>query len=213
VRHLSCSLNFGTDAASGFLFKVFKLLEHPTTMELALSSLAHIAHSGIDNAARVSIAHGTSLFVRALQANPDHPKIAALVVMTLSHSIPAITTDAKPVKPADVAALGLREVFSAIMPALRHPHVRHETLRHAHHLFGCAARYAPSAVRESGALHYLIAFYRSIDTSKAFYSFRAMWEMLKLKEEPPHTPYPTGPMVEKSRLPPPPEVRKGICLP
>jgi hypothetical protein len=114
--------------------------------------------------------------VRLVTDYPDDTKLADLLLTTLSHSLPTVTS-AEPPDTREIRALDVAGILRALVPALRHPGAASEMLWHAHDLVLRAAFNCADEVRQSGLQRYMVAFLRSEDMGVRCRSLQAIVQL------------------------------------
>lgn len=138
------------------------LLDMPLCRHLALQSLSNITHNG-GKPARTEIARHTPRLVQLLQNFSEDPKTTELTVVTLSHSIGAVTSDTTP-DPKLVKLFDLPTVLAIVCDRIRKPWASAYLITHAEELISNIAYNCSSEVKQyPPAIDFLVAFLRSED--------------------------------------------------
>ncbi|EIW60332.1 uncharacterized protein TRAVEDRAFT_45581 [Trametes versicolor FP-101664 SS1] len=145
----------------GLLRKVMPLLAFDSTRHVALQALAMVTHHG-GLQARQDIARQNSSLIKLLYDYPDDPKVAELVIMTVTHATEAVVSCEETPDPRLVKETSIRAVLEATVAALRKPISSYTLLTHALGLLVAPTQHCPAECKAVPAmLRLLAAFTRS----------------------------------------------------
>jgi hypothetical protein len=123
---------------SGFLKKLFPLLERKHTRHMALVALATITHHG-GTQIRTEIAKHTPILVRLMRENKSDPKVLELAIITISHAVQAVLLVlGKPPDPKLVKLIGLKDMLDIVLESIRYPWISALAVTHAIPLLACS---------------------------------------------------------------------------
>jgi len=151
---------------SGFLKKLFPLLGKKHTRHMALVALATITHHG-GYQVRTEIAKHTPILVRLMRENTSDAKLLELAIVTISHAVQAVLLDVeKPPDPKIVKLIGLKEMLSVVLDAMRYPWISALSVTHAVPLFASPTLHCwDVALKHPDLLNFLSACFRCEDLS------------------------------------------------
>ena len=116
---------------SGFLKKLFPLLEKKHTRHMALVALATITHHGGPQV-RTEIAKHTPILVRLMRENRFDAKLLELAIVTMSHAVQAVLNGSdKPPDPKLVKLIGLKDMLDVVLGSMRSPWISAFAVTHA----------------------------------------------------------------------------------
>ena len=149
---------------SGFLKKLFPLLEKKHTRHMALVALANITHHG-GSQIRTEIAKHTPALVRLMRENTSDAKLLELAIITISHAVQAVLLVlGKPPDPKLVRLIGLKDMLDAVLDSIRYPWITALAVTHAIPLLACPTLHCwDVALKHPDLLNFLAACFRCED--------------------------------------------------
>jgi len=151
---------------SGFLKKLFPLLEKKHTRHMALVALATITHQG-GCQVHTEIAKHTPILVRLMRENTSDAKLLELAIVTISHAVQAVLlVVGKPPDPKVVKLIGLKEMLDVVLEAIRYPWISALSVTHAIRLLASPTLHCWGTVlKHPDLLNFLAACFRCEDLS------------------------------------------------
>ena len=154
----------GSMCRSGFLKKLFPLLEKKHTRHMALVALATITHHG-GAEIHAEIAKHTPLLVRLMRENTSDPKLLELAIVTISHAVQSVLlVNEKPPDPKAVKQIGLKDMLDIVLESMRFPWISSFAVLHAIPLLGSPTLHCwDVALKHPDLLNFLAACLRCED--------------------------------------------------
>lgn len=151
---------------SGFLKKLFPLLEKKRTRHIALVALVTITHSG-GTPVRTEIAKNTATLVRLIRENKSDAKLLELAIAAMSHAVQAVlVVGDKPPDPKLVKLIGLKDMLDVVLESIRYPWISALAVSHAIPLLASPTLHCwDVALKHPDLLNFLAACLRCEDLS------------------------------------------------
>jgi len=151
---------------SGFLKKLFPLLEKEHTRHTALVALATITHHG-GCQVLTEIAKHTPILVRLMRENEVDAKLLELAIVTISHAVRAVLlVVGKPPDPKIVKLIGLKEMLDVVLGSIRSPWISALSVTHAIPLLASPTLHCwDTALKHRDLLNFLAVCFRCEDLS------------------------------------------------
>lgn len=160
---LYSTADFNIIVTTGFLKKLYPLLDLPSCFWVALCALENVTHHG-GVTVKLEVAEHWPTLIRLINEHRDDPNIAESVIMILSHSLSLVGGGQTPTYPKLLRSLDLPTIFKVVVESLKHPKASHALLEHAVMFLGaftlnCSAQ----CKRSPSVLNLLVAGMRSKD--------------------------------------------------
>lgn len=163
---------------AGVLVKLVPLFNMGICRPIALESLVTMTrHGGLP--ARVEIARLTPVLIQLMKDRPDNEEVAHNIIVTLAHSIIAVTDHDEPPDPKLMKIINVTDTLATICAALKKPWATTEMISHAESLVSLTAWHCSKEVRACpSAVTLLIALLCSEDISLRCDVLLAFWRLL-----------------------------------